>query len=114
MQIMTTTSYFCSLNLSEQEGNGPVVRAGRQYTEAVDAVGVKSDFKFKLTDHNYHVSIALWHLLVTIHKITATAVYLKWPLRLLTASEVNLDLKIELSDLNYILFHVSLGSDCLH
>ena len=53
---------------------------------------VKSDFKFELTDHNYHVSIALWHLLVTIHKITAMAVYLKWPLRLLMASEVTPDL----------------------
>ena len=57
-------------NEVKQEGNGPVVRAGRQYTEAVEAVGVKSDFKFKLTDHNYHVPIALWHL-VTIHNITA-------------------------------------------
>ena len=39
-------------------------------------------------------------LLVTIHKIIATAVYLKWPLRLLTASEVTSDLHFELSGLN--------------
>ena len=64
------------------------MRAGRQYTEAVEAVGVKSDFKFKLTDHNYHVPKNLCHLLVTIHKITATAVDLKWPPRLLMASDL--------------------------
>ena len=45
----------------KQEGNGPVVRAGRQYAEAVEAVEVKSDFKFELTDLNYlcsYVSMA--------------------------------------------------------
>ena len=44
--------------------------------------------------------ISLWHLLVTIPKITATADYLKWPLRLLTASEVTSDLDFELRDLD--------------
>ena len=93
MAVLWPDDLFRRLQIAlEQEGNGPVVRAGRQYTEAVEAVGVKSDFKFELTDHNYHLPIALWHLLVTIHKITAMAVYLKWPLRLLMASEVTPDL----------------------
>ena len=38
---------------NKQEGNGPVLRASRQYTEAVEAVEFKSDFKFELIDLNY-------------------------------------------------------------
>ena len=37
--------------------------------------------------------MSLWHLLVTIIKITDTAVHIKWPLRLLMASEVTVDLE---------------------
>ena len=57
-----------------------------------------------------YIPISLWHLLVTIHKITATAVYLKWPLRLLTASEVTSDLNFELSGLNNLCSSASLAS----
>ena len=41
--------------------------------------------------------MSLWHLLVTIHKITAMSVYLKWPLRLLTGLEVTSDLDFKLT-----------------
>ena len=49
-------------------------------------------------------------LLVIIHRIIATAVYLKWPLRLLTASEVTSDLHFEVSVLNSLCFSASLAS----
>ena len=60
---------------------------------------VKSDLKFNSLTSITYVPISLQYLLVTIHKISATAV-LKWPLRLLTALELTSDLNFELSGLN--------------
>ena len=71
---------------------------------------VKSDLKFNSLTSITYVPISLWHLLVTIHEITARAVYLKWPLRLLTASEVTSDLYFELSGLNNLCSSASLAS----
>ena len=64
---------------------------------------VKSDFKFELTDLNYLCS----H--ITCHLIIARAIYLKWPLRLLTASEVTFDHHCELSGLNNLCSSASLA-----